>query len=72
MELIKKLWNILWDLWDHRNKALHNDTTNQEAILESKINDQVQNLFSSSLQAVPHDAMALFQGTLEELLQHPK
>jgi len=24
MELIKKLWNIMWDMWDHWNKALHN------------------------------------------------
>jgi len=22
-ELIKKLWNIVWDMWDHRNGILH-------------------------------------------------
>jgi len=71
-ELIKKLWNISWDQWDHRNEALHNDTNNQEVILESKINSQVRDLFSSSLQAVPCNAMALFKGTLDKLLQHSK
>jgi len=24
MELIKKFWNISWDMWDHRNGILHN------------------------------------------------
>jgi len=69
-ELIKKIWTILWDQWDHHNEALHNDTNNQEVILESKINSQVRDLFCSSPQAVPHDAMTLFKGTLDKLLRH--
>jgi len=27
-ELIKKLWNMAWDMWDQRNKALHESTLN--------------------------------------------
>jgi len=33
------------------------------------INDQVHTLFGNGLQAVPHDAFALFTGPLEDLLQ---
>jgi len=31
-ELIEKLWNIAWDLWDHSNEALHNSETNNATI----------------------------------------
>ena len=27
MELIKKLQDVAWDMWDHRNSVLHNDPT---------------------------------------------
>ncbi len=72
VELIKKLWNISWDLWDHRNEVLHNETSTQEAILDSQTNDTIWQLFGGGPQVVLHDALTLFTGTLEELLQHPK
>ena len=28
MALIKKLMDVAWDMWDHRNSVLHNDETN--------------------------------------------
>jgi len=71
-ELIKKLWNIAWDMWDHCNKALHNSTNPHDDIIESKINDQVQEIFAYGLHAIPWDAFPLYQGTVEELLQHLK
>jgi len=72
VELIKKLWNISWDLWDHQNEALHNETSTQEAIVDSRTNNNIQQLFRGGPQVVPCDALTLFKGTLEELLQHSK
>jgi len=71
-ELIKKLWNIAWKMWEHCNGALLNSANHQADIIESKINNQVWEMFTSRLYMVPRDAFALFQGTVEELLSHPK
>jgi len=72
VELIKKLWNISWDLWEHWNAALHNETNTQETILDSRTNDIICRLFGGRPQTIPCDALPLFKGTLEELLHHPK
>jgi len=71
-ELIKKHWNISWDFWDHWNKDLYNSKQTYKDILDSRINDQVWMLFSQGLQAVPQDAFAFFQGSLDDLLQKPR
>jgi len=51
-ELVKNLWNIVWDMWDHQNKALHNLESYCNDILDSQIN-QVRALYSNGLQTVP-------------------
>lgn len=44
VELIKKCWMILWDMWDHRNGILHSQTTTAEKKKEErKINQQIKN-----------------------------
>jgi len=71
-EIIKKLWNISWDLWDHRNEALHNPQNARNDILDSRINDQIRSLFGQGLQAVPRDSFRFFQMTLNTLLDKPR
>jgi len=71
-ELIKKLWNISWDMWDHHNGILHNTSQLRDDILDSTINDQVHQLFSSCLQAVPRDTFNLFAQPVEELVSKPR
>jgi len=67
-ELIKKLWNIAWDMWDHRNGILHNADRPRDDILDSAINDQVRQFFNHGVQAVPRDAFMFFQRPVEEIL----
>jgi len=67
-ELIKKLWNIAWDMWDHRNGILHHMDQPRHDILDSAINDQIRQLFSHGLQAVPRDAFTFFRRPMEEIL----
>jgi len=68
VKLIKKLWNISWDLWDHCNEALHHSQNARDDILDSRINDQIQTLFHQGLQAIPRDSFAFFKTPLKTLL----
>jgi len=45
-ELIKKLWNMAWDMWDQWNEALHKSTLNRELILEKDVNDQIRQIYA--------------------------
>jgi len=40
-ELLKQLIMTAWDMWQHRNQALHEDTNNRQGILEVEVNRQV-------------------------------
>jgi hypothetical protein len=57
VELIKKLWGIAWDLWEHRNGILHDKqnvvSINELRCLNRRVTDTYTNLQSSLLPA--HD-----------------
>jgi len=72
VKLIKKLWNIVGDMWDHHNEALHSSDSYCNEILESKINNQIWVTFNQGLQALLQDSLALFQGLVKDLLQHSR
>jgi len=72
LELIKKLWNIAWDMWDHCNGILHHADRPHDDVLDSAINNQVRQLFSYRVQAVPWDAFTFFQHPLEEVLENSR
>ncbi len=70
-ELIKKLWNISWDMWAHRNGVLHAVEHPHNDIIDSRTNEQLTTLYRRGILAVPRDAFNLFQSSLTELLQQP-
>jgi len=70
-ELIKKLWDIAWDMWEHWNEALHHDPENQMSILESVVNDKIQHFYAIGTVSLPHDAMCFLALPLEEQLLKP-
>jgi len=72
IKLIKKLWNVAWDMWEHHNDALHTSNNHQDAIIESKINDQVRTIFTSGLCDIPRDTFLLLQGNIEDVLKKTK
>jgi len=39
LALIQKLWDVLWDMWDHRNKVLFAGTEIQQQITHSLVDD---------------------------------
>ncbi len=69
-ELIKKLWDVAWDLWDQHNEALHNDTINRD-ILDSHANDQIRNIYQHGSTTLPRDALHLIRAPLDAQLQKP-
>jgi len=55
-ELIKKLWDIAWDLWDQCNEALHANPSNHD-ILGSQANDQIRLVYMQGSTMLPCDAL---------------
>jgi len=72
LELIKKLWNVSLDMWEHRNVIMHNSLQLHEDILDSKINERIKALHNHGPQAVPCDGLVLFQKPLADLLQQTR
>jgi len=60
VELIKKLWNILWDMGGHQNEALHNSPMYCNDILDSQVNDKCK--LCSVMGSMQFHAMHLFHG----------
>ncbi len=70
-ELIKKLWNVSWDMWAHRNGILHQSPVARQDILEKQVNDQISALYVGSTQALPRDALGFLRKPKEHTLQLP-
>jgi len=69
--LIKKLLQIAWDMWHHRNHALHNSPTNREQILEGKTNQRIRVIYEQGPGSFPRDAISLLKRTQSELITLP-
>jgi len=67
--LIKKLLQIAWDMWHHRNHALHNSPTNCDQILECATNQRIRVIYDRG--SFPRDAISLLKQTLPELITLP-
>ena len=69
--MIKKLWNIVWDMWEHWNEALHLSLENRQTILKSAINDKITQFYELGCSILPRDAMWLMEHSLEAQLAQP-
>jgi len=43
--IIKRLWQIAWDLWDHQNKVLHNQENVLHRDQEDHLNRRIHRLY---------------------------
>lgn len=55
--LIQKMWQVAWDLWEHRNGYLHNQ---EESLLSIQVNNGIKRQFE-----------LLFQGGPQAIIQKP-
>jgi len=67
-DLIKKLWLIAWDQWEHQNGSLHNTTKNQQRIVKKDVNEQIQQVYQEGPLALPWEALPLMLNPVE--VQH--
>jgi len=72
IELIKRLWNIAWDLWQHRNNVLHEKEHATSASDLRKLNRDVTSFFSALSQLpLPHNSSDIIATPLSTLLRRP-
>ncbi len=69
--LIQKLLQIAWDMWQHRNHALHNSELNQSNILEGNTNVRLQAIYHLGSGSIPTVARILWKHTKKELIALP-
>ena len=55
--MIRKLWEIAWDLWDHRNKVLHNKDTNRYM---QEVDEDIHEQFRLGSARVTKEARVMF------------
>jgi hypothetical protein len=66
--IIRKLWDVAWDLWEHRNGILHDCDTN---LAEQQLNSEVAIEYELGPQTVTREARQLFWPRLTKLLLGP-
>jgi hypothetical protein len=66
--LIRKMWLIAWDLWEHRNGYLH---VKDSSILISQLDAQIAEQFETGVTSLDSDTKSLFQQGLPFILTRP-
>ena len=61
--LIKKLWDTAWDMWDHRNRVVHDNEMGVRAI---ELRRAIREQFQLGSQGVTAQARRLFQGGVQK------
>ena len=54
VEIIKKLWLIAWDMWEHRNSILHNTENVHSQTQEAQLNKKMCKLYSAAIRYLAH------------------
>ena len=70
--LIRKLWNVAWDMWDSRNGEVHkNKTTRKEQII-AQLDAEIRSTHSEGQtnRFLPRMERTFFRQELEEVLKH--
>jgi hypothetical protein len=72
-QLIIRLWDTAWDLWDHRNGILHQQTENHVTLSDNRYLDQrVHSMYSKLLEVASQTDRYLTQFSFLDLLDKPR
>lgn len=66
--IIRKLWAIAWDMWDHRNRMLHDK---DQGLLVQTLHHDMTSLYHTGYRNLRSDIIPLFRRPLKELLALP-
>jgi len=67
--LLTRLMMTAWDMWNHRNKALHEQEQNKQDILEATLNQQIQDVYNQGTSRLLPDAHTLMKQSQTRLLR---
>jgi len=70
-KIIKKMWNVAWDMWEQWNEALHNSDINCKLILEKDVNDQIRQIYQVSPGQLARVDLGLMQHPVDHQIQLP-
>jgi hypothetical protein len=59
--LIQKLWDVAWDMWDHRNRVLHDQ---EHSVARDLQIQQITDEFATGSVGLAREAKLLFSGGL--------
>jgi hypothetical protein len=66
--LIRKLWQVAWDLWEHRNGFLHESEDN---LISNQTNNEIQEQFRAGCHELDRQSQALFARGADSILRKP-
>jgi hypothetical protein len=66
--LIRKLWQVAWDLWEHRNGYLHEKEDN---LISKQVNKGIQDQLKLGYCELDRQTQALFSRGLAAILRKP-
>jgi len=69
--LIQKLWDISWDMWEHRNNELHSGGQATHQILHLAVDDQIRQAYDGGAQQLPRNSLHLINAPIETVLGYP-
>jgi len=73
ISLLKKLWQIAWELWDHRNEVLHHQENISQQHEGDQLNRSLRQLYSSAYpQLMSSKNRYLLQIPLVSLIKKPR
>ena len=65
----QRIWQIAWDIWEHRNKFLHEENKSYHPTETKAINKEIEQEWHRKLDKLPSKYTSLFSGTLEAKLK---
>lgn len=71
----RRIWQIAWDLWEHRNNLLHNEGNRAHRKEVEDLNSAIESEWEKGRDTLPQCYNSLFNTTLQILLdksQHSK
>ena len=70
-ELIKKLWNVSWDMWDSRNGEVHKNKNTRKAQIIAQLDADVRNKHfeGQTNRFLPRMEREFFQAPVEDILE---
>ena len=67
----RRIWEIAWRMWQHRNDFLHSDGRTIHFQESSAINHEIRNEYNKSGNGIPASYQYLFQVNIDRLLRQP-